>query len=596
MQARKIRIGCAAAFWGDTNAAAAQLVRQGGLDFLVFDYLAEITMSILAGARARDPAAGYAVDFVTEVMAPLAKEIAARRIRVIANAGGVNPEACRAALRRVFEAAGVDLRIALVTGDDLQARHAELAPKFLSFGRDGPFPARPLSVNAYLGATPIAAALDRGAEVIVTGRVADSALVLGPLMHSFGWSVDDHDRLAQGSLAGHVIECGAQCTGGNFTDWESVPGIDDMGFPVIECAADGSFVVTKPPGTGGRVTPLTVAEQILYEIGDPRAYLLPDVVCDFTAVRLEAVGPDQVAVQGARGQPPTETYKCSVTWQDGHRITATFLMAGIEADRKGACVAEAILARVRRLLGERGMADFRETSVEILGAEATYGANARKLAPREVVVKIACVHDDPVALRLFAREIAQASTGMAPGLTGFIGGRPKDSPRIRLHSCLVPKSLVMPHVDLEGDVRPCDVPPGQPRRAPAVPASVAGEVAGGDARLPLIRLAVARSGDKGNHANIGVVARDRRYLPWLRAALTEEAVAHHFRHVLDPLAGRVTRWELPGMGAFNFLLEDALGGGGIASLRMDPQGKAFAQQLLDFPVPVPRELAREIEG
>ena len=588
---RKIRIGCASAFWGDTNAAAAQLVRHGGLDYLVFDYLAEITMSILAAARAKDPTSGYAIDFVTEVMAPLAKEIAARRIRVVANAGGVNPEACRDALRRAFDAVGVSLRIALVTGDDLQPRRAEIEGEVSSLEDGAALPPRTLSMNAYLGALPIAEAFGRGADVVVTGRVADSALVLGPLMHAFGWSPDDHDRLAQGSLAGHIIECGAQCTGGNFTDWESVTGYEDMGFPIVECEADGSFVVTKPDGTGGLVTPHTVGEQLLYEIGDPRAYLLPDVVCDFTQVKLEQVGPDRVRVTGARGLPPTATYKCSATWLDGHRITATFVIGGIDAPRKGARVAQAILARVRRLLGEAGLADLRETDVEVLGAEATYGAHARPATTREVVVKIACVHDDKRALRLFAREIAQAATGMAPGLTGFVGGRPKDSPRVRLHSCLVPKSLVTPCVDLDGDTRPVPVPVTGGFAASMLRALAYGPTAVGEVTVPLLWLAVARSGDKGDHANIGVIARDRDHLPWLRAALTEQAVAAHMAHVLDPVRGKVTRWELPGIGGFNFLLEHALGGGGIASLRIDPQGKAFAQQLLDFPVPVPAALA-----
>jgi len=601
-----IRIGCAAAFWGDTNAAAAQLVAQGQLDYLVFDYLAEITMSIMAGARFRDPNAGYATDFVTEVMAPLAKDIAAQHIKVIADAGGVNPQACRDALHKAFEAAGVKLKVALVLGDDLQAQRSALPGDLVEFDTPAgvtpkPLPAFTVSINAYLGAKPIADALARGADVVVTGRIADSALVLGPLLHEFGWSLMDYDKLAQGSLAGHIIECGTQCTGGNFTDWRSVPGFDDMGFPFVEVSPDGSFIVGKPAGTGGIVTPFTVGEQLLYEIGDPRAYVLPDVVCDFTHVKLAQVATDRVQVSGAKGLPPTDRYKVSATWPDGNRIHVSFSMGGIDAVKKAQRVAEAIVQRVRRLLLEKQLGDFREVSIEILGDEATYGANARRYPTREVVVKIACVHDDKRALRLFSREIAPAATGMAPGLMGLVGGRPKDSPRIRLFSCLVPKSLVKPWVDIDGELTESTVPTQggftpellapqpdgetQTSNVP-VPLGTSGNVA-----VPLVKLAVARSGDKGDHANIGVMARKPEYVPFIRAALTERAVAQYMKHVLHPEHGKVTRWELPGIHAFNFLLEYALGGGGIASLRSDPQGKAFAQQLLDFPVPVSAALA-----
>jgi hypothetical protein len=593
-----VRIGGASGFWGDSSVGAPQLVASGQIDYLVFDYLSELTMSILAGARLKKPELGYATDFVAVAMRSVLKDVVAKGIRVVSNAGGVNPHGCAAALAALAAEQGVALKIAVVSGDDVM----ELIPQLRDAGdpvrelqSDAALPQQLLTANAYLGALPIKVALDAGAQVVITGRCVDSAVTLGVLMHAFGWSSDEHDKLAAGSLAGHILECGCQATGGLFTDWDTVPDWPHIGYPIAECKADGSFICTKPDGTGGLVTPAVVSEQMLYEVGDPARYILPDVVCDFTQVTLRQLAPNRVAVSGARGYAPTDSYKVSATHLDGFKITAQLTIVGIDAVAKAHRTGEAIVQRTSELLARAGLAPYTATRIEVLGAESCYGPHARAQQTREAILRLSATHLRKEALDILAREVAPAGTSWSPGTTGAGGGRVSASPSIRQYAFLLPKTLVAVQVDIDGRTIPVAQPRGQAsaiRQAKAVPPAAQQTRNSTDTGIdtvtvPLIRLAWARSGDKGDISNIGVIARSPALLPLLRTQLTEAAVSAYLAHLVK---GRVTRFDVPGIHAFNFVCEQALDGGGMASMRNDALGKGMAQILLSMPMQVAPDL------
>ena len=595
----RIRVGGACGFWGESAMATPQLLARGGIDYLVYDYLAEITMSIMARARSGDPAQGYAADFVSDVLAPNLEAIAGAGVRVLSNAGGVNPVACGRAVEAAVRDLGLDLRVAVVTGDDLLERCPEFAAcgvTELYSGAPFPAPATIASCNAYLGAAPVAAALDRGADIVITGRCADSALTLAACLHAFGWPMDDWDRMAAGSLAGHLLECGPQTTGGNFTDWREVAGsMADIGYPVAEISARGDIVLTKPAGTGGLVTRSTVGEQLLYEIEDPRSYVLPDVVCDFSGVTLTDAGSDRVRVAGVRGRPATDCYKVSATHLDGYRGGLLLGFCGFDAAGKARAYADAAFARTGRMLAALGAPALTRTSVEVIGAGDLLGAAPASSGPSEVVLKLAARHPESRGIGAFIRAVTGLALATPAGLSMFNAGRPRPQPVVRLFSFLVPKRDVTARVAVNSDT--FAVEPRVPEdhgdavtdhELPADPGPPENAV-----QVPLIELAVARSGDKGNRANIGVMARRPEFLPWIWRALTPEAVAERFGHVL---AGPVDRHHLPGTHAVNFVLHDVLGGGGVASLRFDPQGKTYAQVLLGMPVPVPGSLVQTLEN
>jgi hypothetical protein len=575
---------------------APQLVNRGRVDYLVFDYLAETTMAILAAARARNPDLGYATDFVDITMKEVLPEVMRQGIKVVTNAGGINPRGCAEAVRRIAREQGLSPRIAVVDGDDVSAAMPALRDAGTTDMYTGEaLPARVLSANAYLGALPIARALDAGADIVITGRCVDSATTLGALIHAFDWPVDDYDLMAAGSLAGHIVECGCQATGGLFTDWESVPDWPNIGYPVIECARDGSFTVTKPEGTGGVILRAALAEQLLYEIGDPGAYQLPDVICDFRNVRIEQLDSEHVRLSGARGLPPTDHYKVSATALDGYRCAGTIAIIGIDAVRKAQRTGEAVIARTRTILREKGLADFTATRIEVIGGETLYGPHGRAGGTREVLVRIVCDHPDKEALKIFAREIMPAGTSWSPGTTTPGGGRTSPSPLIKPFSFTIPKDRAAVSVTLDDQPVPVAIPlPGG--RVPAAGTDQPApwqEPVGPLVEVPLIRLAWARSGDKGKLSNIGVIARRPEWLPMLWARLTPEVVRDYLSHLVK---GQVERYYLPGIAAMNLVLHDALDGGGPSSMRLDPLGKGMAQMLLELPIRVPAAMAAELAG
>jgi hypothetical protein len=449
----KIRIAAGQGFWGDLPDAPVRQVEGGAIDYLMLDYLAEVTMSIMQKQKARDPSAGYARDFV-----PLMKRIlpacVERDIKVVANAGGVNVAGCAAAVRDVARDLGLSgkLKIGIVTGDDILDRIDDFLARGIelrNMDTDEPLATvrgRIQSANAYLGAAPIFEALRQGAQVVITGRATDTGLTLGPMIHEFGWAANDWDKLAAGTIAGHIIECGAQCSGGNCQfDWQNIPNLADVGFPIAEASADGTFVITKHENTGGRINVPSIKEQLVYEMGDPHEYITPDCVADFTTIRLAEDGTDRVRVFGIKGRPATDSLKVSISYSGGYKAVGTLVYSWPDAYKK-AKAADAILrARLDRL----GL-QFDQILTEYVGANATHGPltgePSNDLA--EVQLRVGVRGNDRAAIERFTKEIAPLILTGPPGVTGFAGGRPKVEEIVAYWPALIPKSEISPIVDV----------------------------------------------------------------------------------------------------------------------------------------------------
>ena len=583
-----IRIANAGGYWGDDLSQFKRQVELGPVDYVTLDFLAEITMSIMQKQRARDPEAGYARDFITQVELTL-DLLLEKRVKAVTNAGGVNPAACRRALLAVAAKQGRAIDVAAVAGDDLMARLDELARAGAALDNmeDGRklagVRARVSSANAYFGAWPVVEALKSGAQIVVTGRCTDTGITLAPMIHAFGWRPDDWDRLAAGIVAGHIVECGAQSTGGNFTDWHDVPRFAEIGYPILEVNADGSFVVTKHEGTGGAVTVRTVKEQLVYEMGDPRSYITPDVVADFASARLEQAGRDRVRVWGIQGRPAPSSLKVSAAYADGWKANGTLIISGPEALAKSKAFAE--------LFWKRLGIGFEDTLTEHVGASACWGPLAPASEPNEVLLRLGVRDADRGKIEAFSKMVPAVILSGPPGVA-VTGGRPQAQEVVAYWPALVPRDLVRPSLIIEAGERALDwptplVPPGAPvnLETPAWPKPGAGrdEIV----TVPLAKLAHARSGDKGDMANIGVIARAPEIYPWLAATLTAARVREYFAGICR---GEVERHEVANLWALNFLLGESLGGGGTVSLRLDAQGKTLSHALLAMPVQVSRAL------
>ena len=447
----KIRIASGQGFWGDLPNAPIEQVKNGPIDYLVMDYLAEVTMSIMQKQKMRNENYGYARDFV-EVIEAVLPDIAEKGIKVISNAGGVNPEACKDALLQVIEDQGYDdIKVAVVDGDDILSNIDQLISdghllKNMETGEAiTTVKDRLLSANVYFGCKPVVEALEKEADIVITGRVTDTGLTLAPMAYEFGWDFDDYDKMSAGTIAGHIIECGAQVSGGNFTDWESVEGFVNIGFPIIEAMPNGEFFVTKHEGTGGLISEMTVKEQLMYEIGDPSEYITPDVIADFSSVNLEQDGKDRVRVFGITGRQETDTYKISASYNDGYKISSTLVYSWPDALKKAQKAGEILKGRADNI----GLT-FEEYRVEYVGVngnnEEPITDEDYKEEHNEVQLRVSASGQSKDDLNRFGREIAPLILTGPSGVTGFAGGRPKASDIVAYWPALLDKEAVEPRI------------------------------------------------------------------------------------------------------------------------------------------------------
>lgn len=591
MTRRTIRIGNAGGYWGDDPGALKRQLEGGPLDYITIDYLAEITMSILQGQHQNNPELGYAADFLDQLhdCLPLMVE---RGVKVITNAGGINPLGLGRRIRDLAKELGLEITVGIVDGDDIVDQLSALRTAGEDFtnmetGEDlDRVQSRVTAANIYFGAEPVVAALNTGCQVIVTGRVTDTGITLAPMLHEFGWATDDWDKLAAGIVAGHIIECGSQSTGGNLTDWRDVPNFDNIGFPIVEMGDDGVFDVTKHDGTGGLVSLKTVKEQLVYEMGNPAEYISPDVIARFDTLQLEDVGPNRVRVSGAKGLPLPPQFKVSMAYDDGWKAQGDLLICGPDTTAKAEAAAMAFWKRLDHV--------YEEAHTSFVGAGSIWPESLSRSDSNEVLLRLGVRDQDRAAIETFGIQLPALILSGPSGMA-VTGGRPKPRrvvaywPALMKRSSVAARTVVLTPdgaeeaqtIAFSDTVLPAPPPADVPQRPQVKTWS------GPTRAVRLHDLAYARSGDKGDTCNIGVLARSPEIYDWLRQTLTPETVKSFFEGIVK---GSVVRFELDNLLALNFLLEQALGGGGTVSLMLDPQGKTLSHALLEMVVEAPVDL------
>lgn len=598
----KIVIGNAGGFWGDDLSAFRRQLEGGKLDYLTMDFLAEITMSILRKQQLRNPDLGYVTDFIDQIedTAFLIKE---KNVKIITNAGGINPIQCGKKITEILKRKNVDLKVAIVDGDNIIEELQNYYPEKESFTNLETKESFQLisdkvqSANIYLGIPPILKALELGADIIVCGRVTDTSITIAPMVYEFGWKLNDWDKIAAGLIAGHIIECGAQSTGGNFTDWKLVKSWENFGYPIVEVYPDSTFVVTKHQNTGGLVSIDTVREQLVYEMGDPSFYISPDVIANFLSIQLTTDGENRVKVFGIKGLPATDSFKVSMAYEDGLSSSGTIIISGDSALKKAEVFAEIFWTRINE--------NFQKSNTEFIGFNSCHKNMIDSIEPNEVLLKLSVYDNDKNKMVKFSKALAPLILSGPPGVA-VTGGRPKIQNVMSYWPTLISKKYISSRVvllDSDGNINiveavgsltghelnPSKTKNDKHKREDALPKASNEK----KLKVKLREICLARSGDKGDVSNIGVIARSEAIYRYLKNILTEQYIKELFK---DFCKGTVNRFEMDNLLALNFLLEESLDGGGTKSLMIDAQGKTFASALLNQELSVPEELLMSLNN